>query len=317
LPGVVSRAASFHSFASKKLNHATHAQLHIDFRTGRPTAIGGAHVSQLERAACSSLNRERARGIKEATRPAPSGESFSADGWNALVAGHAALWGVPLIPLESFGLQMDHDGDVEFSTLPLFGWGAECFVCLDRDQGCVFKFFEVHPNSGLGKKLWIQREGENQFRAVPQDGDLSSTIDKLMVLHDAGGCPTEIVGLADTGNFLIAKQPLCKPSADFKNDRVKATGLMKALLPKRSIGQGIHVFWVEGIPWCLGDLHDRNIMIDSAGLPSVIDALIGALAPELLRTIPMLQTSVDQAKALRMGLTPMDDDLKDCPDDQL
>ena len=57
-------------------------------------------------------------------------------------------------------------------------------------------------------------------------------------LHEAGACPTEIVGLAESGDHLIAKQPLCGPFDDFEEDRRSAATSIKAVVPKYSIGSG-------------------------------------------------------------------------------
>ena len=51
-----------------------------------------------QRAACNALNRERARGLLEAARYAPPGESIPVDVWNAGFARKCAEWGIPLIP---------------------------------------------------------------------------------------------------------------------------------------------------------------------------------------------------------------------------
>lgn len=78
----------------------TPTQLHIDFRTRRPTAIDFFRPTADQRAACTALNRERTRGILEAAQLAPSRESFPVDVWNAIFARKSKQKGVPLIPLE-------------------------------------------------------------------------------------------------------------------------------------------------------------------------------------------------------------------------
>ena len=102
------------------MNGIPPTQFHIDFRTGRETGIPGARLSAGDRTACSALNRQRAKGIEEATRQTPSRESFSADVWAALVAARARDWTVPLI---------------RFSSRQLTGASVaimerECFVCI-------------------------------------------------------------------------------------------------------------------------------------------------------------------------------------------
>lgn len=74
------------------------AQLDFDYRTRRPTGIRFSEPAAHQRAACNALNRERARGLLEAARHAPPGESIPVDVWNAGFARKCAEWGIPLIP---------------------------------------------------------------------------------------------------------------------------------------------------------------------------------------------------------------------------
>jgi len=87
-------------FAKTILDGNTPTQLHIDFRTRRPTAIDFLSPTADQRAACTALNRERTRGILEAAQLTPSRESFPVDVWNAIFARKSKQKGVPLIPLE-------------------------------------------------------------------------------------------------------------------------------------------------------------------------------------------------------------------------
>ena len=156
--------------------------------------------------------------------------------------------------------------------------------------------------------LVIEQDDEGGFRAIHGDADLDSTMEKLAVLHEAGACPTEIVGLAETGDYLIAKQPLCGPHQDFQQDRKRAAEAIKAVVPKYSLGREIRVFWVRDQAWCIGDLHEGNIMRDAAGQATIIDALICPLPTRMLKLAPHLQTSVMLARALREGRDVPSDD---------
>ena len=300
------------------LNESLTAQFHLDFRTGRPSVITGDVVSDAARSACGAINRERTRGIKEATRPAASGEPFQADGWHALVARKAAQWGVPLIPLTALGISFDRDRLFVSRFLQRLGWGAEAIAWADVENRCVYKLFEVHPNAALGKRLVIEQDHEGAFRAIHANADLDTTMEKLAVLHDAGGCPTEIVGVADSGDYLIVKQPLCVPFENFLEDRRSAAESLKAVVPKYSLGREIRVFWLRDQAWCIGDLHEGNIMRDVSGRPTIIDALICPLPPFALKQAPHLLASVERARAWREGVDlPPERDFCDVPDDEL
>ncbi|HYF36847.1 MAG TPA: hypothetical protein VD994_16240 [Prosthecobacter sp.] len=50
-------------------------------------------------------------------------------------------------------------------------------------------------------------------------------------------------------------------------------------------------------------------MRETGGTPTIIDALIGPLPPELLRTHPALQAAVNRARDLREGREPPPDDV--------
>lgn len=299
------------------MNERSPLQFQLDFRTGLPTAISGGKIGGSERQACIALNRERTRGIKEATRPAPSGQPFEADGWYALVTARAAQWGVPLIPLSSLGLSFDRDGFFLSKTFRRLGWGAEAIAWEDKEYGCVYKLFEVHPNSALGKKLQIEQDEDGRCRVTHIDSDLDCTMEKLSVLNEAGACLTEIVGLTDSGDYLIAKQPLCFPCSNFLEQRSTAAELMHAILPKFSLGREIRVFWSRNQAWCLGDLHENNIMIDAEGVPTIIDALICPVPPLIVRSSGQLAASIERSRALSEGLSvPSDDPFNGISDDE-
>jgi hypothetical protein len=67
--------------------------------------------------------------------------------------------------------------------------------------------------------------------------------------------------------------------------------------------------------WLVGDLHERNIMRDVEGSPTIIDALIGAVSPAAVKELRWLAEAVEDARVLRLGLPPVQrkrfDDVKD------
>ena len=97
-------------FAKIILDGNTPTQLHIDFRTRRPTGIDFFRRTADQRAACTAINRERTRAIVEADQFASSGEPVSADVWETLVARGVRERDVPLIPLDCLGIHHDEDG---------------------------------------------------------------------------------------------------------------------------------------------------------------------------------------------------------------
>ncbi len=56
--------------------------------------------------------------------------------------------------------------------------------------------------------------------------------------------------------------------------------------------------------WLISDLHDRNIMRDREGNPTIIDALIGPIPPTALRKLAWLRNAVEDAEDVRCGREP-------------
>ena len=123
-----------------------------------------------------------------------------------------------------------------------------------------------------------------------------------MVLHDAGACPTEIVGLDAMFEYLIVKQPLAAPFKDFEPDRESALQRIKAIPNKTRFRRQTWILWEHGTSWILSDLHRGNIMRDAQDEPTIIDALLSPLPPEIVRSNRFLTEHVEDARTLRLGL---------------
>ena len=276
-----------------------------DPRTGQHTAIGGPEISFEQREACRALNRGRTRGILEGGQRTPPGESVPFDVWAAALERGFAEWGVPLVSLERLGLRVE---DSFFS--PVENWlrplpsGAEASPFLDVENGVVYKFFDVRNKGALGKKVNLAEVGNGGVEIQTRDANLRDTLEKLSVLHGAGAHATEIVGLEESGHYLIAKQPLAEPMVDFEADRLAALEAMKAVkfgFPGlRHFGA---VVWILDRAWLVADLHERNIMRDAEGRPTVIDALTGTVPPSYIDKYRPLAEAVEDAQALREGGT--------------
>jgi hypothetical protein len=105
----------------------------------------------------------------------------------------------------------------------------------------VFKLFPLHINGGLGKTFEIEADPERSGIVMNvRDAVLAETIEKLIVMHEAGGHPTELVGIDDQGDYLIAKQPLATPYGDLDN------------LREMTIAQIVRRRWSACGPLCVG-----------------------------------------------------------------
>lgn len=151
----------------------------------------------------------------------------------------------------------------------------------------------------LGKKLAFNF-GSDGFEVDVADATWIDTMDKISVLGAGGGLPTELIGLASSGDYLLAKQPLAYPMNDFQSDSEEAEYRMRGIVP---IGGGLRqrviVSQVDDRPWVIGDLHERNIMIDSNGKPTIIDALLGKITPLSLKKLPWLSDACERAMIFR------------------
>jgi len=220
----------------------------------------------------------------EAARYAPPGESIPVDVWNAGFARKCAEWGVPLIPLSWLGIERDCDGLLSSEVLEPLTPGAEAAPYLDHDASVVYKLFDLRPNGTLGKKFELVRAGDDELPGVPEEeryrlesqpATFFDTIRKLRILNTAGAHPTEIVGLSDGGDFLIAKQPLAFPYRNLADDTQSAIDIIRGVVPERSrLEAQVVVIWVENEAMLVSDLHERNIMRDRDGFPTIIDALL-------------------------------------------
>ena len=290
-----------------------------DERTGLPTALHGQACDDDIRATCSTLNRRRARGILEISRFSPQRESLTLDVWTTTVIEQARLWEVPIIPLASLGLHRDEEGFMESHDLLMLKSGAEACPYLDREHHIVYKLFDLRANGSMGKKIVMQRDSNGVLQAEIKEAVLHDTVRKLSSLNDGGGLPTEIVGIVDSFDHLLVKQPLAEPYEDFDADRNEAMDLMRCVTPMGgNLRHNLAIFYAQEEAWLIGDLHKGNIMRDVEGRPTIIDALVGYLPPYVLKELPWLNIAANDAKIFReTGQPPLRSLFDDVDDDEL
>ena len=273
-------------------------QLHIDFRTGKPTAIIDAGVSPDIRAACHALNLGRKSGIEAAFGSAPPRRAVSNDVWIDQFTGRLAEQKIPLIDLESFGFQHE-DGFLTSSFLRPLPSGAEASPFLDVENGVVYKLFDLRPGGAMGKKLRFQSRSQG-FEIESADARWSDMLDKFIVLNRGGGHPTELAGISSDGCYLIAKQPQASPFEDFRADLACAEAAMCGVVPLGGgLRQHLFVTTIDSVPWLVGDLHERNIMRNVNGNPTIIDALVGEVTLSARRELGWLDAACEEATTFR------------------
>jgi len=242
----------------------------------------------------------------ELSQLTPPGQSVSPDVWAANVERGAKDWEIPLVALSSLGISHDSEGLglIESDFLKPLTSGAEAHPFSDLENRVVYKLFDLRKNGGLGMKITLKLnpESEEEISSDVSNATLQDTIQKLAIFSEAGGHPTEIVGLDMSGHYLIAKQALAFPFSSFREDRSVAIDRMKGIGAKcRGLGIDAFVTWARDQAWLVGDVHQGNVMIDHEGKPTIIDALHCAIAPLYESRSRLLHESIAQAKALRLG----------------
>ena len=255
----------------------------------------------------------------EISRFTPQRESTSIDVWTAALIEKAALWDVPIVPMASLGLSRDEDGFFESTDMQPLPSGAEACPYLDHKERIVYKLFDLRANGGMGKKIVVQRDDSGQLTDEIKDAVLQDCIRKLTAINDGGGHPTELVGIVDSFDHLLIKQPLAEPYNNFEDDRRTAMDIMRCVTPLGGqFRNALSVFHAQGEPWLIGDLHKGNVMINAAGEPTIIDALVGYLPPYVLTEMPWLGMAAADAQVYReTGQAPLKQLFDEVNDDEL
>lgn len=293
-------------------------QYEIDFKTGLATAILGESADDAVRSACHALNTERTRSLNAAGAAAASIGPVSPDVWATTFARYARECGTPLVDLERLGILHDEDGFVSSDGLFELKPGAEALPFLDANSGTVYKLFFLSRTGTLGKKLVLDGGVGEGFEVRDVGANWKDTMLKTTLLNAGGGLPSEIVGVASSGDYLITKQPRAHYLKDYQKDREEAVKRFYGITP---IGGGLRrpvmVSHILGIPWIICDLHNRNIMRDRDGHAVIIDALIGEVNDYDRARIPWLEAAAKDAKHFReTGEIPRDT-FGDVDDDEL
>jgi hypothetical protein len=75
-----------------------------------------------------------------------------------------------------------------------------------------------------------------------------------------------------------------------------------ALSERSRLEAQVVVIWVENEAMLLSDLHERNIMRDRDGFPTIIDALLGPVSHASKQRLAWLRDAVEDARDRRKGL---------------
>jgi hypothetical protein len=303
--------------------------------TGRPTCIqGGRLPSDEERRA---LQHDHGRRLEALARfgaaAAQVGIGTDPDDdlvlWEAdeigLLAGADPLWHeldeaakefrklLPIVSLEEFGFpQGVEDLLAECSPrLRPISSGVEATAFEAGDQS-IYKFFMPRQDGRIGGTFAFRKGEEVALLADASDGSYRAMLEKFDLIVRLGGMPTEVIGVTKAEGVLITKQTLgALLSEGADTSRVQPPALIP--IPSRFLRahrDHPRLYFVDGKPWLVADLHSKNLVRAADGQLRAIDLLAAPFPAELVAKEPLLADWLERAR-LDPGaelLRPADDD---------
>lgn len=303
--------------------------------TGRPTCIqGGRLPSGEERRALQHDHWRRLEALARfSTAAARVGIGTDPDDdlvlWDAdeigLLAGADPLWHeldeaaqafrrlLPILSLEDFGFPAEVEdllADCGARLRPISsGVEATAFEAADHS---IYKFFMPRENGRIGGTFEFRRGEEIALLADAADGSYRAMLEKFDLIVRLDGMPTEVLGVTKNEGVLVTKQTL----GGLLAEGADTSGVQPAaLIPIPSRFLRAHrdhprLYFVEGQPWLVADLHSKNLVRASDGALRAIDLLAAPFPAELVAKEPLLvewleRARVDPAAGL---LRPVHDD---------
>ncbi|MFN0077060.1 MAG: valine--tRNA ligase [Prosthecobacter sp.] len=277
-----------------------HEFTHTNRRTGLSTYITGPRFDERSGPGLSAANRRRVGQALALYRELVGAREADAHGERTYtVASAAAGLGIPLIKLPELGLKIDTAGIWQPSGDDLIRLkaGSEAQPFLDKADGVVFKIFAMLDDDGVGKKLRAKCE-DGRWYVDFEKASFIESLEKLNLLHEIGGLPTEIVGITPQAAWIVSQpQAVEVPLSEYQAARAEAVANAGGIQIAGVRGlEDIRIVWHRDRAWMIGDLHAKNIMRDSSGKAVIMDALV-APVPKAMLALPAVQTAIREAKA--------------------
>jgi len=289
--------------------------------TGQPTCIqGGRLPADAERSALHDDHRRRLealdRFVAAAARvgigtdpdddivhwePDEVGLLAAADPlWQELDAAARAFRAtLPLLALEDFGFPPDVEdllGEAGPHLRPISsGVEATAFEAADHS---IYKFFMPREDGRIGGTFAFHRGEETALLAVASDGTYRAMLEKFDLILRLDGTPTEGLGVTRREGILITKQTLGErlpENAD--TSRLQPPALIP--LPARFLRahrDHPRLFFRDGRPWLVADLHAKNLVRAADGRHRAIDLLAAPLPRDLVAAEPLLAGWLDRVQ---------------------
>jgi hypothetical protein len=289
--------------------------------TGKPSCIcGGRLPSDEERRALQYDHRRRLEALARFSAAASRvGIGTDPDDdlvlWDAdevgLLSGADPLWHelneaaaafrelLPIVSLEDFGFP-EHVEDLLAECGPRLrpissGVEATAFEAQDHS---IYKFFMPRESGRIGGTFEFRRGDEVALLADAADGSYRAMLEKFDLIVRLDGMPTEVIGVTKNEGVLITKQTL----GSLLSEGADTSGVQPAaLIPIPSRFLRAHrdhprLYFVEGKPWLVADLHSKNLVRASDGQLRAIDLLAAPLPPDLVAKEPLLVDWLDRAR---------------------
>ena len=306
-----------------------------DLFTGKPSCIqGGRLPSSEERSALQYDHRRRLEALARlcaaaarvgiGTYPDDDLILWEADEI-ALLAAADALWHelheaasefrrwLPLISLEDFEFPAQvEDLLAECSPrLRPISSGVEA-TAFEAEDHSIYKFFMPHADGLIGQTFTFARGEETALLVDAAGGTYRAMLGKLDLIMRIDGMPTEVIGVTKDEGVLVTKQTLGSLLPEgMDTSRVQPSPLIP--IPSRFLR--VHrdhprLYFVDGKPWLVADLHSKNLVRAEDGRLRAIDLLAAPLPAELVAREPLLVDWLERARLDPAAtlLRPVDDD---------
>lgn len=223
---------------------------------------------------------------------------------------------LPLISLTDFGFPEDV-GDILAECPPELrpvSSGVEATAFESTLDHSIYKFFMPREDGRIGGSFAFRRGEDHALHADASAGTYRAMLEKFDIIQRLDGMPIEVLGVTRAEGVLITKQTLGERlSEGADTSRVQPAPLIP--IPSRLLRahrDHPRLYFVDGAPWLVADLHSKNLVRAADGELRAIDLLAAPLPPELVAAEPLLRDWLQ-----RVALDPEAGLLAHAHDDEL
>ncbi len=304
--------------------------------TGSPTCICGGRLPSVHDYAALQDDHERRLEALARFRTAAARVGIGTDPdddlvlWESdeisLLAGADALWGeldaaarafrafLPIVPLDAFGFPPETDdllGEGSPRLRPISS-GVEA-TAFEAEDHSIYKFYPPREDGRIGGSFGFIRGEDVALYAEASDGSYQAMLEKIALILALDGMPTEVVGVTPEG-VLVAKQTLGERLGEGADTSAVQPA---ALIPiparfLRAHRDHPRLFFYQGAPWLVADLHAKNLVRAADHRLRAIDLLAAPFPLDLVAREPLLADWLE-----RVSLDPSASALPSAPDDEL